>query len=435
MTHPDEECGACASSTVCVIFFHSMKDCHTRELPRAAARVVTDALGVMPVVVVTGARQTGKSTLVRSHPSLADHPYVTLDDPQIRDQAREDPASLLLRGEQLILDEVQRAPDLLLAVKAAVDLDSPRRPGRYVLTGSANLLLMHRVSESLAGRAHYLRLGPLSRAERMGRGAVGPWSELLTVSWREWPDLLRGRDAVPGDWREESALGGLPVPAHELDSARARALWFDGYVETYLERDLQLLARIDSLGDFRRLIRAAALRVGSVLNQADLARDVAVSAPTVHRWLNLLETSFQVVRVEAFAMNRTKRLIKGPKLYWSDVGLARHLAGGEAVGAHLENLILSDLLVWREIEAPRPSIFHWRTTNHEEVDFVVEAGRRLLAVEVKAVRRPSRRDVRHLLTFQREYGGAVAGCLLLHDGPDIVPLADGVVAAPWWSVV
>jgi predicted AAA+ superfamily ATPase len=418
-----------------MIIFHAMRDSQKTELPRAAARVVTDTLRVMPVVVVTGARQTGKSTLVQSHPALAGYPYVTLDDPLIRDQAREDPTSILFRGEQLVLDEVQRAPDLLLAVKAAVDLDRPRRPGRYVLTGSANLLLMSRVSESLAGRAHYLRLWPLSRAERMGRGSVGLWSELLAAPWREWPDLLRAQDAVPGDWRAESKIGGLPVPAHELDSPQARALWFDGYVETYLERDLQLLARIESLGDFRRLVRAAALRVGSVLNQTDLARDVAVSAPTVHRWLNLLETSFQIVRVEAFAVNRTKRLIKSPKLYWSDVGLARHLAGGEAVGAHLENLILSDLLVWREISAPRPSIYHWRTTNQEEVDFVVEAGTGLLAIEVKAGQRPSRQDIRHLLTFQQEYGDAVAGCLLLHGGPDILPLADGVVAAPWWSVM
>ena len=412
-----------------------MNDSQKPELSRAAAAVVAEALGVMPVVVVTGARQTGKSTLVRSHPALAGHPYVTLDDPLVRDQAREDPASILLRGERLVLDEVQRAPDLLLAVKEAVDRDRPRRPGRYVLTGSANLLLMERVSESLAGRAHYLRLWPLSRGERMGRGTVGAWSELLALPFREWPELLRARDAIPGDWRAESALGGLPVPAHELESASARALWFDGYVETYLERDLQLLARIENLGDFRRLVRAAALRVGSVLNQADLARDVAVSAPTVHRWLNLLETSFQVVRVEAFAVNRTKRLIKGPKLYWSDVGLARHLAGGDAVGVHLENLVLSDLLVWRELSAPRPSIYYWRTTNQEEVDFVVEAGSRLLAVEVKAGRRPSHRDARHLLTFRREYGDAVAGALLLQDGEEVLPLAEGVLAVPWWRVL
>lgn len=118
-----------------------------------------------------------------------------------------------------------------------------------------------------------------------------------------------------------------------------------------------------------------------------------------------------------------------------DVGLARHLAGGEAVGAHLENLVLSDLLVWRELSAPRPSIYYWRTTNLEEVDFVVEAGSRLLAVEVKATRRPFHRDARHLVTFQREYGDAVAGGPLLHDGPDILPLANGIVAAPWWKVL
>jgi uncharacterized protein len=389
----------------------------------------------LPVVVVTGARQTGKSTLVQHLRRLQDRPYLTLDDPDLRDQARRDPASLLARAPELVLDEVQRAPDLLLAVKREVDMDRPRRPGRYVLTGSANLLLMEGVSESLAGRAAYLKLWPLTRSEVGGRGGTGAWSELLAVPIGEWESVVRARPEDRGDWRKLTAVGGLPVPAHELDIQEARSLWFDGYVETYLERDLQALSRIDSLGDFRRLIRAAALRLGTVLNQAEIARDVAISRPTAHRWLNLLETSFQIVRVEAFAVNRTKRLIKSPKLYWADVGLARHLSGGDATGAHLENLILSDLIAWRELVTPRPGIFHWRTVNQEEVDFVIEASGTLLPVEVKATRRPGYRDIRHLLAFIEEYGDAVKGALLLHDGDEINWLAEGVLAVPWWRVI
>jgi predicted AAA+ superfamily ATPase len=393
------------------------------------------AMRVVPVVVLTGARQTGKSTLVREAPALAGRPYLTLDDIDVRDQAQAAPASLLARAPELVLDEVQRAPDLLLEIKLAVDRDRPRHPGRYVVTGSANLLLMERVSESLAGRAHYLTLWPLTRRERLGAGRTGLWSELMAAPAGLWPEVL-ARHAVPcEDWRSATALGGLPVPAHALSTDEERALWFDGYVQTYLERDLQILANIDSLGDFRRLMRAAALRVGSVVNQTELARDVALSRPTAHRWLNLLETSYQLVRVDAYAVNRTKRLIKSPKLYWGDVGLARYLAGGPATGAHLENLILADLVAWRDVTSPKPSVLFWRTENGEEVDFVVEAGRRLLAVEVKATERPSHADTRHLKTFAREYGDAVLGGLLLHAGDDVVWLDEGILAAPWWSVI
>jgi uncharacterized protein len=409
-------------------------------LPRAAATTLRHALAAVPVVVVSGARQTGKSTLVRTSEALAGRPYLTLDDLAIRDQALRDPESLLARGPELILDEVQRAPDLLLAVKRAVDDEGQRRKGRYVLTGSANLLLMQRVSESLAGRAYYLALWPLTRRERLGLGRTGRWSELLDAPTPRWRDLL-GEEEEPGaasapEWRAEAALGGLPAPAHELDTPEQRALWFDGYVATYLERDLQVLASVENLGDFRRLMTAAALRIGGVVNQAELARDVAISRPTAHRWLNLLETSYQIVRVPAYAVNRTRRLIKSPKLYWSDVGLAVHVAGGPPLsGAHLENLILCDLVAWRETVSPRPSILYWRTVNGEEVDFVIERGRALLPVEVKATTRPTYGDARHLLTFRSEYGDAVVGSLLLHAGTETYWLSDGVLAVPWWQVV
>ncbi|HEX9730272.1 MAG TPA: ATP-binding protein [Gemmatimonadales bacterium] len=404
-------------------------------LARAAGPALEAALAQFPVVVVIGARQTGKSTLVQALPALAGRPYLTLDDPLMRDQARADPDSVLVRSDRLTLDEVQRAPDLLLAVKRAVDADRPRRPGRFVLTGSANLLLMRRVSETLAGRAWYLKLWPLTRRERLGLGMTGIWSALLEAPVRDWEALIHAQDVPPDDWRALTARGGLPVPAHEMTEPVARAQWFDAYTETYLERDLQMLAGIEHLGDFRRLMRAAALRTGSVLNQADLARDVGLSRPTAHRWLNLLETSFQIVRVESYAVNRTKRLVKSPKLYWSDVGLARHLAAGEVSGSHLENLVLSDLVAWRELVTPRPEVLYWRTVNQEEVDFVIEAGRKLLPIEVKATERPSSRDARHLLTFRGEYGKAVVGGLVLHTGDGVYWLAKGVLAAPWWRVL
>ncbi|MEX2048763.1 MAG: ATP-binding protein [Gemmatimonadota bacterium] len=407
------------------------------HIPRAAHEALERALGSFPLVVVTGARQTGKTTLVRGVPALAGRPFLSLDDPEVRDQARRDPAALLERGPDLILDEVQHAPDLLLAVRSAVDAEQTKRPGRFVVTGSADLLLMERFSATLGSRAHYLELWPLTRRERHGLGRAGRWSELFGATLRDWPQLLDARaDQIPAeDWHVLSAMGGLPVPAHALQTQEERARWFDDYVDAYLDRDLQALARIDDVAGFRRLLRSVARRAGTVVNQADVAREIAVPRPTVHRWLDLLETSFQIVRIPALAEGDGKRLVKSPKVYLADVALTRHLAGGEPAGAHLESLVLADLLAWRELVDPWPEILHWRTFNEEKVDFVVELGSALLAVDVRTTTRPSYQDARHLRTFRAAYGPAVKGALLLHCGKETFWVSEGVLAVPWWLVI
>ncbi|MBI2959004.1 MAG: DUF4143 domain-containing protein, partial [Betaproteobacteria bacterium] len=225
-------------------------------------------------------------------------------------------------------------------------------------------------------------------------------------------------------------------PAVERTPPKERAIWFDGYVRTYLERDLRDLAGISALPDFRRLMRAACLRLGQLINQTELGRDVALPQPTVHRWLNLLETSYLLVRVPAFAVNRTKRLIKAPKIYWGDTGVALHLAEmDEPTGAHLENLVLQDLLAWRDARIERAQIGYWRTAIGEEVDFVIESGGRLLPVEIKASARPRLADAKHLRTFRDEYGKKSRAGLLLHTGTALEWLAPDVLAVPWWRVL
>lgn len=406
-----------------------------RVLPRAAAAALERAARVAPVVVLLGARQTGKTTLLRSLPLFAKHAHVTLDDFDLRAQAQADPEAVVARAPALVLDEVQRAQDLLIAVKRAVDRDRVRRPGRFVLTGSANLLMMERIGETLAGRAVYVTLWPFTRRERLGLGRAGPWSELLGARFAQWREVLDAHAAPREDWRAAARLGGFPTPAHELRDDEARALWFSGYVQTYLERDLQALRAVESLADFRRLMRAACLRIGGLLNQAELGRDAGISQPQVHRFLNLMETSYQAVRLPAYSVNRTRRLIKAPKLYWSDTALALHLAGeAEPRGAHLENLVLSDLLAWRDLQAKAPQILYWRTATGQEVDFVIETPKRLLPVEVKAAARVAPGDARGLEAFLDEYGSAADGGLLLHGGSETFPLTRRVLAAPWWQV-
>ena len=387
----------------------------------------------MPAVVVTGARQTGKSTLADSLASR-ERRYVSLDDLDALDAAASDPVALLGGERPVTLDEVQRAPALLAAVKR--EIDRRRRPGHFLLTGSANLLLMRQVSETLAGRASYLSLWPMSRREQIGLGVCGVWEQLLAAPDTAWPEIVTENEPrSPDDWEELARRGGFPFPAVHLGTDDERAIWFDGYVRTYLERDLLQLSSVAALPDFRRLMRAACLRVGQTVNQTELGRDVALPQATVHRYLNLLETSCLLVRVPAYAVNRTKRLMKAPKLYWSDTGVALRLAGGRPTGASLENLVLNDLLVWRDSRLPRAEILHWRTAAGEEVDFVIETDQGVLPVEVKASRRPGLADTRHLRTFRAEYRDQARAGLLLHAGDSVEWLAPDVLAAPWWRVV
>ena len=385
----------------------------------------------MAVVVLTGARQTGKSTLAREIGG-DDRLYLTLDDFDVLAQAGDDPDGLVARAPRQTLDEVQRAPALLLAIKRAVD--RKRQRGRYLLTGSANLALLDKVAESLAGRASYLSLWPMTRREQLGKGRCGIWQELLDAPDDAWPAVLKAHREPPEDWRAFATRGGYPTPALEL-TASQRDIWFAGYTQTYLERDVAQISSIANLPALRRLMRAVCLRIGQLTNQTELARDVALPQATVHRWLNVLEASYQLVRVPAYAVSRTKRLIKTPKVYWSDTGLALHLSGASPDGPHLENLVLNDLLVWRDSQVKRPEVLYWRTAAGEEVDFVIESNGRLLSIEVKATPRPRTGDARHLQSFRAEYGSAARPGLVLHAGTAIEWLAPGILAAPWWTVL
>ena len=408
-------------------------------IPRLLMPTIEKTLKQFPVVVLTGARQTGKSTLVQHLASARGRLYRTLDDFDVLARAENSPETLLEEAERLTLDEVQRAPQLLLAVKRAVDRD--RRKGRFLLTGSANLLLMRKVSESLAGRATYLTLLPMTEREKRSSHDPGPWGGLLKAeTTKELARVLKGNGVPTDDWAERVLVGGYPsvVLATSLEE---RLRWFEGYVATYLERDLKDVASISALADFRRLMGLAALRLGQIVNQSELGRDAALSQPTVHRYLNILETSYQIVRLPAFTRSRSGRLIKSPKVYWGDTGLAAFLFGVSDVGAVrqagglLENLVLTQLLAWREVELPRPHVYYWRTAAGAEVDFVIESKGRLLPIEVKASPRARVENTRSLELFLDEYPKEARVGLLLYGGKEVIPLSARVLAVPIGTVL
>lgn len=416
-----------------MIIIHGLK--RSAYLPRALGPSIERALRSHPVVVVIGGRQTGKTTLVRNLTGASDRSFETLDDLDALDLAQHRPDDLLARGARLTIDEVQRVPSLLLAVKR--DVDRTRRVGRFLLTGSANLLLMRDVADSLSGRAIYLTLSPMTTGEKTGDGSVPLWSQLFAARSLAAVERIAtelGR-SIPQAWRREALRGGLP-PAVRARTARDRTQWLDGYVQTYLERDLRDLAQVSSLPDFRRLMQLATHRIGNLVNQTDLGRDAGLAQATAHRYLNLLETSFQAFRLSSFAVNPSKRLVKAPKLYWRDVGMAAHLTGRrrttdfEGAGAFLENLVLVGLLAWRETTHPRPEIYYWRTVSGAEVDFVIELGSRLLPVEVKASARVTSSDARHVETFLDDHTDRAPWGVLLYDGDVPQRLTRRVIALP-----
>jgi len=412
-----------------MIIIHVMNDI---TLPRYLTSALQQRMAAMPVVVLSGARQTGKSTLAQELLDQ-DRRWFTLDDFETREALRRDPG-LVLEGEQPVtIDEVQRLPDLLFQIKQAIDKNRSR--GRFLLTGSANLLLMRQMSESLAGRAAYLSLHPMTRGEQAGQASCGSWGELVSSPSDTWLEILETAGRERADWKELALHGGFPTPAVHMTDANQRSIWFDGYESTYLERDLLQLSYISNLPDFRRLMRIACHRLGQILNQTDFGRDSGLPQPTVHRYLNLLEVSHLLVRLPAYAVNRTKRLIKSPKVFWGDTGLALHLSGNsEPTGSHLENLVFTDLRVWADASTETCEIHYWRTVTGEEVDFVVETSKGLLPVEVKASGRVGLSDVKAMRIFRQEYPEESLPGLLLYDGMETFWIAPDVLAVPWWGV-
>jgi predicted AAA+ superfamily ATPase len=403
-------------------------------LPRLAATALQNALATAPVVVLMGSRGVGKSTLLRDLTAGDGRAEISLADFDVAARARSAPDVLVRASPRMTIAEAQRDPSLLAAIARAVEEDAS--PGRFVLTSAVELRRVPGAAEALGASAAYLRLWPLTRGEQMGMGVAGLWGDLLEAPVGEWHDLVMDGGAVQEDWRELAAMGGYPAAALDTGAALDARGWLRGYARDYLERDLRDVSATENAVDVHALMRAACGRIGEVVNQAELARETGISAPTLYRYLNVLERSYQLVRLEPFARKATKRLVKSPKLYWVDPGLALSLEGSPAPrAAHLENLVLADLLAWRDAQLAPVGLSYWRTQLGDEVDFVIEQDGRLLPIEVTAAERVSADDARSLRTFRGQYGGTVHGALLLHSGDEVAWVEEGVLAVPWWRVL
>ncbi|MCZ7663867.1 MAG: ATP-binding protein [Thermoleophilia bacterium] len=406
-------------------------------LPRHAGDIVVKRLGAFRVVVVTGARQVGKSTLARLVVEQLGGTYLTLDDPLTLSEAVRDADGLVASaGGLTVIDEVQRAPDVLRAVKLSVDRDPT--PGRFLLTGSANLLGMRTVTESLAGRAAYLELLPLSWSEMAGKTRPRAMDDAFSADSAEQfaASLAPVGSNAAEEARQRALSGGMPE-AFRLDVDNRRA-WYDGYRRTFLERDLRQLSEISRVPEFGRVLSLALLRSGGLLNKSDVAADAQVSHSTVDRYLNLLQVAYQIRLLQPFFHNVAKRLVKSPKLYAVDSGAAawaanafdwRAAVASAKDGALLETFALSDVMAWDGLSGA--SRYHfWRTGAGAEVDLVIERGEQVVALEVKSTATLTRNDVSGLRALRADLGDRFRLGIVAHLGQDVRVIDRTIVAVP-----
>jgi len=373
--------------------------------PRALLPLLRSRIDRWPIAVLTGARQSGKTTLVRDllpRHGVREIAYTSLDDPDERLRLAVEPVRLLDRPDALVvLDEVQKQPGLLDAVKLLAD----RKAGhKFLLLGSSQILLLRQIRETLAGRATLLDLWPLALAERVDARAVPPsgldriWHDggtalsRLGVAARQVEDERRWRHV-----RDEHLMWG-GYPGLEPLAPEDRAVWLRDFRRTYLERDLGDLGQVADLDQFALAQNLLAARTGQLLSYSEVARELGVAVNTVKRYVRFLEISYQVFLLRPLLPTTTARLVKSPKLYWTDPGLARILSERMSVddGSLYETFVLCELLRWVSWQPDAPQIHFYRTHAGLEIDFVVHTPRLVLAIEARAGRRAGPADARSL---------------------------------------
>ena len=403
-------------------------------LTRNLTPAIIEALSDTPVVMLNGARQTGKSTLAKALISK-NYParYVTLDDATLLSAAKHDPAGFIAGlGESAIIDEIQRAPELFIAIKAAVDLD--RRPGRFLLTGSANVLLLPHLSESLAGRMEIFTLWPLSQGEFSGSREVfidAAFSARLLPS----DSTLAGNETP---LIEKIIRGGYPEASSRTSETRRRA-WFGSYITTILQRDIRDIANIDGLTAMPRLLSMLATRSASLLNYSELSRMTGLPQSTLKRYMALFETTFLITHLPAWSSNLGKRLVKTSKLILTDTGLlatllavnASRLVDSPLLGALMENFVIMELqkqIGWSDI---KPTIMHYRTQTGQEVDVVLEdSAGRVVGIKVKSSKSVSGNDFKGLQSFAEAAGTNFVRGIILYGGGETVAFGSNLLAMP-----
>lgn len=401
--------------------------------PRFARLLLNEALQDTPAVLIHGPRQCGKTTLARSVGDAAGYSYISFDDDVLRASIEADPVGFVADlPDKVVLDEVQRVPKLFTALKVAIDRD--RRLGRFILTGSANVLLLPRLADSLAGRLEILRLHPLAQSELAARQ-----SNFLDALFGDGFKANHKGRRSGRDLADRIAAGGYPA-ALARPSPRRRAIWYRDYIETMVQHDVRDMARISSLEVLPRLLAMAAGQTARLLNVADLASPFQLSRPTIRDYVTLLARVFLLEELPPWHNNRLSRLIKTPKLHLGDTGLACSLLGVDAAALWTDRTLLGQLLetfIFQELRRQaswrsEPILFHhYRDKDGVEVDIVLEgSGQCVAGVEVKAAATVTAKDFRGLRKLKECAGKRFTGGVVLYDGEVTTPFGDGLFAVP-----
>lgn len=411
-------------------------------LPRSLARPIITASRQFPVLMLTGPRQVGKTTLLRSLCEIESgttaqsaRRYVTLDNPMLLALAREEPALFLQRfPPPVLIDEIQYAPGLLPLIKESVDASGGK--GQYWLTGSQPFHLMQNVGESLAGRVAVMHLQGLSLGESLGHGAM-----LRPFLPDHTPDTLVSLPAASLPQVFEHIWRGS-FPALHVGDAPDRDLFYASYLQTYLQRDVRDLAQVGDLTVFTRFLRSAAARTAQLLNIADMARDVGVAPNTAKHWLSILQASGLIWLLEPYHTNLSKRLVKTPKLYFLDTGLAAYLTewsspatleAGAMSGAIFETWVLGEMLKSWWHHGKQAPFYYYRDKDQKEIDVLIAQDGRVHPVEIKKTAQPGRDAVRHFSVLENlglEPGAGAVICLTA----ERLPITAQVDAIPAWQV-
>ena len=400
-----------------------------RYISRAIEPILKKAIAEFPAIVLTGPRQSGKTTLLK-HLFMDEYRYVSLELPDVRTASMEDPRSFLEQYKPpVIMDEIQYAPGLLPYIKEAID-ENRSRAGQYILTGSQNIMLSQKISESLAGRAVVLRLMPLSWREEDKRIKDPlPWEDSEATENNEgksfqaaWKRFLRGG-----------------YPELVANPERDISLWISGYIHTYFERDVRSLRQVGDLTQFQIFLRMLAARSAQLLNLTDLSNDIGISVNTVKAWISVLEATHQIFILRPYHTNIGKRLVKTPKIYFSDTGILCHLTGikdteslsaGPMAGPVLEAAVIAEIIKILTHRGEEPRIYFWRTSTGEEVDIILESGGKLIPIEVKSSATPKPAMGKQIRSFRENLGDMAMPGYLIHPGDIRLPLGDGVTALP-----
>lgn len=389
---------------------------------RSAEDILHEALSVSPTVLLSGARQVGKSTL-----SLSLHnEYRVFDNLAEREAAITDPIGYVLTlPKPITLDEIQKVPEILEGIKLAVDRE--RVNGSFLLTGSANVLDMKRAKDTLAGRVIELVLWGLSQKELQGKPSENIVDQMFSQGIKSFK--------VPSVSYEEilSAIvnGGYPE-IMKIDSKRGKSLWFNAYISTYIERDIRDVGELRDISAFIRFYNIIAPRSCGLLNKSDLANDANLSEATVSNYLSMLEMIYQIKLVPAYSSNISKRFIKSPKLYMTDSGLFAHLLDVHSAeelqnslykGEIIETFVFAELLKHLSYSVIQPQLYHYRTNDKKEIDFILEKHDKVFAIEVKSSRSIKKEAFKHIIDFQKKSKKNIIG-ILFYAGETILSFGD-----------